>query len=130
MLGIARGIHYLHYEKGIAHLNLKPENIFVSDEQPLIGDLGLFRLLISKDRTSHTQWYWPPEGLLWGFSADIWALGLIFLELSIGIRLCELLPTEPPPCKQPEQSLKRLLDQLNDAELRVLISSMLQKNTA
>ncbi|XP_062179116.1 probable LRR receptor-like serine/threonine-protein kinase At4g37250 [Phragmites australis] len=43
--GVARGLAYIHEKKGV-HGNLKPSNILLSaDMEPLVGDLGLDRLL-------------------------------------------------------------------------------------
>ncbi|CAN6216208.1 unnamed protein product [Urochloa humidicola] len=43
--GVARGLAYIHEKKGV-HGNLKPSNILLgADMEPLIGDLGLDRLL-------------------------------------------------------------------------------------
>ncbi|CAL5053922.1 unnamed protein product [Urochloa decumbens] len=43
--GVARGLAYIHDKKGV-HGNLKPSNILLgADMEPLIGDLGLDRLL-------------------------------------------------------------------------------------
>lgn len=48
LLGVARGVAYLHELHGIsvAHRDLKPSNILLgADGQPKIADLGLFRLM-------------------------------------------------------------------------------------
>ncbi|CAO1948619.1 unnamed protein product [Urochloa humidicola] len=43
--GVARGLAYIHEKKGV-HGNMKPSNILLgADMEPLIGDLGLDRLL-------------------------------------------------------------------------------------
>ncbi|KAL6873444.1 hypothetical protein ACP4OV_013526 [Aristida adscensionis] len=43
--GVARGLAYVHEKKGV-HGNLKPSNILLgADMEPMIGDLGLDRLL-------------------------------------------------------------------------------------
>ncbi len=37
MLNIAKGLQYLHKIKLIAHKNIKPENIFIKNEEAIIG---------------------------------------------------------------------------------------------
>ncbi|KAL6603785.1 hypothetical protein ACP70R_044146 [Stipagrostis hirtigluma subsp. patula] len=50
--GVARGLAYVHEKKGV-HGNLKPSNILLgADMEPLIGDLGLDRL-ISGEAAAH-----------------------------------------------------------------------------
>jgi len=43
--GICEGLHYLHKEKHIIHMDLKPANILLDDDMvPKITDFGLARL--------------------------------------------------------------------------------------
>ncbi|KAI0502602.1 hypothetical protein KFK09_017556 [Dendrobium nobile] len=49
--GVARGLAYLH-DKKFLHGNLKPSNILLSaDLEPMIGDLGIDRLLATDNET-------------------------------------------------------------------------------
>jgi coatomer subunit beta' len=44
IIGICRGVHYLHKDKGIIHMDLKPGNILLDDLMvPKITDFGLSR---------------------------------------------------------------------------------------
>ena len=40
MISIAEGLVYLHYEKNLHHLNIKPENILIQDGKPMLSDIG------------------------------------------------------------------------------------------
>ena len=45
IIGICRGLHYLHKDKEIIHMDLKPGNILLDDLMvPKITDFGLSRL--------------------------------------------------------------------------------------
>jgi coatomer subunit beta' len=44
IFGILRGVHYLHKDKRIIHMDLKPGNILLDDNMvPKITDFGLSR---------------------------------------------------------------------------------------
>jgi coatomer subunit beta' len=44
IIGLCRGVHYLHKDKGIIHMDLKPGNILLDDLMvPKITDFGLSR---------------------------------------------------------------------------------------
>ena len=84
----------------IIHRDIKPENIFISEH----GDfkLGNFDIAQVLDRTSDlaargTYSYMAPEvykGEAYGFTADIYSLGLVLYRLLNGNRL-PFLPAEP-----------------------------------
>ena len=43
--GICRGLHYLHTECQIVHLDIKPQNILLDENmEPKIADFGMSRL--------------------------------------------------------------------------------------
>lgn len=99
-----RGVEALH-EVGIAHLDLKPENLLLVDDDTnpsgwrvKVSDFGLARAL-EQDEVLHpklqkdgigTPWYMAPEQVLAarpkevGTRADIYALGVILFELADG----------------------------------------------
>jgi len=84
---IAEGLAFIH-NRGILHLDLKPANIFLTDEGAKIGDFGLSRAAgESEELTSGTVAYIAPE-ILQGHQpdmrADLYSLGVIALELFSG----------------------------------------------
>jgi len=97
--GICHGLRYLHDNK-INHLDLKPENIMLDGQmEPKITDFGLSRLLEQGQSTLVTKHivgtlrYIAPEIIDKGeisFKADIYALGIIIIELLTGISLISL----------------------------------------
>ncbi|XP_055981673.1 interferon-induced, double-stranded RNA-activated protein kinase-like [Sorex fumeus] len=85
---IVEGVNYIH-EKGYIHRDLKPSNIFLVDEKQIkIGDFGFVTSLENdSQRTTDTgtDWYRSPEqnsSTNYGSEVDIYALGIIFLELT------------------------------------------------
>ncbi|XP_035716316.1 ribosomal protein S6 kinase alpha-5 [Folsomia candida] len=87
---LVKGVEHIH-KYGIIHRDLKPENIFTSFSDPKIikiGDLGIATSHSTSFSLTHTQatgtrLYFAPEqeGQRYGKSVDIYALGIIFLEL-------------------------------------------------
>jgi interleukin-1 receptor-associated kinase 1/coatomer subunit beta' len=58
--GICEGLHYLHKEKHIYHMDLKPANILLDDSMvPKIADFGLSRL-DDKSQTMSENRYGSP----------------------------------------------------------------------
>lgn len=90
--GICDGLCYLHENKSIIHMDLKPANILLDNRLvPKITDFGLSR----SAKNTHTKGifitvgYCAPEYLLYGKTstgADIYSLGIIILELLTGSR--------------------------------------------
>jgi serine/threonine protein kinase len=87
------GLKHIH-DLNIAHLDIKPSNIFVSkDGQLLIGDFGL-AFDLSKELTEDREGdrnYLAPEILEghYGKAADIFSLGLVILEMTANVDLPE-----------------------------------------
>ncbi|KZT34021.1 kinase-like protein [Sistotremastrum suecicum HHB10207 ss-3] len=107
MVGIFRGIRYLHHN-GIVHGDIKPSNILMSDKGvPLLGDFGLAKLQrgdlsmmehvdatfvsVSTATQEGTTRYMAPELFLDpgpsgiqpkpNFQTDVWAFGCVLLEI-------------------------------------------------
>ena len=99
MKGIAEGLFYLHRVKEIIHRDLKPENILLDSEwMPKIADMGVAKMLktYQVSTTIGTPIYMAYEMFEGDYSieADIWALGIIYMELVLGKRIFELLKGE------------------------------------
>lgn len=89
--GICDGLQYLHEEKHIIHMDLKPANILIDHHMvPKITDFGLSRT-DEKSRTTGVRYvsrgYCAPEynndGKM-SFKTDIYSLGAIIIELVTG----------------------------------------------
>uniref|UniRef100_A0ACD5TR01 Uncharacterized protein n=1 Tax=Avena sativa TaxID=4498 RepID=A0ACD5TR01_AVESA len=96
--GICQGLHFLHRER-INHLDLKPENVMLDAQmEPKITDFGLSRCLdqgqsIITQNILGTRRYIAPETIDKGeisFKSDIYALGIIIIELLTGIYKIDL----------------------------------------
>lgn len=94
--GVCSGLHYLHDECRIIHLDLKPQNILLDDHMmPKLADFGMSRLfgkqqsrIITKSRGG-TFGYMAPEYITNGLittKSDIFSLGIIIIELMTGHR--------------------------------------------
>ncbi|PAN41622.1 hypothetical protein PAHAL_8G056600 [Panicum hallii] len=90
--GICKGLHYLHKEKHIFHMDLKPDNILLDSFMvPKITDFGLSRF-DDKSQTMcanrcATLGYCAPEYLHAGrmsFKSDMYSLGVMIMELVTG----------------------------------------------
>lgn len=91
--GVCEGLQYLHLEKCILHMDLKPSNILLDHLMvPKITDFGISRHLdgISRAVTKElfmSLGYCAPEYLLRGevsFKTDIYGLGVIIKEIVTG----------------------------------------------
>ncbi|KAI9841120.1 MAG: hypothetical protein M1838_003695 [Thelocarpon superellum] len=89
---IATALGYLHDEQ-IRHKDIKPQNILIHGHNILLADFGLARdsSVSVLDATTEgrpnglTRQYAAPEVLSWdhrSYSADIWSLGCVFLEMT------------------------------------------------
>ncbi|KAF6997786.1 hypothetical protein CFC21_013967 [Triticum aestivum] len=97
--GICEGLQYLHDNK-INHRDLKPENIMLDAHmEAKITDFGLSRFLDQGQSKMITQnicgtpRYIAPEIIDKGeisFKSDIYALGIIIIELLVGMKMISL----------------------------------------
>jgi serine/threonine protein kinase len=86
------GLKYLHQEQKQVHRDLKPANIMLTRKGEVkLGDFGISKQLDNTLALAVTQCgttaYMSPErikGAKYAYDADIWALGLIFLEMCSG----------------------------------------------
>jgi hypothetical protein len=105
ILGILKPLHHLH-SHGICHLDLKPENVLlarsvdlhnVTHENVRLCDFGLVNMakkpeeckdIVRKGYACGTPGFFAPEMILQnefeGRQADMWSLGCIILELTLG----------------------------------------------
>lgn len=106
---IVAGIAYMH-SRDVMHLDLKPHNILYSkkDDRLVIADFGLSESLFCPSGAKNTLYdlvtaFWrPPEVFFYrkvrnpthGFPVDVWAVGLIILELAGQGRLFDPQDTE------------------------------------
>ncbi|PQQ13565.1 inactive protein kinase isoform X1 [Prunus yedoensis var. nudiflora] len=100
--GAARGLRYLHEDCRvgcIVHRDLRPNNILLThDFEPLVADFGLARLyseweMSNEDRVIGTSGYLAPEYVDGGqitHKVDVYAFGVVLLELMTGRRISEL----------------------------------------
>ena len=92
LLQMLQGLTYLHKERHSVHRDLKPANILINSAGFVkLSDFGISKELnfTQGQAATHcgTLAYMSPErirGELYSFSADLWSLGLIALEMSCG----------------------------------------------
>lgn len=108
---LTAGVRYLH-SLGIAHLDLKPENVLVFREGLKISDFGSAKFIPEGESLVYlgevvTSWWRPPE--MWvavkgettyGFEVDVWSLGLMAWCITTGLPPpylgCPFTPEEDP----------------------------------
>ncbi|XP_021658087.2 inactive protein kinase SELMODRAFT_444075 isoform X2 [Hevea brasiliensis] len=101
-IGTARGLRYLHEECRVGcvvHRDMRPNNILVThDFEPLAADFGLARWhsewnISTEERVIGTSGYLAPEYIDGGKitqKVDVYAFGVVLLELMTGKRISEL----------------------------------------
>uniref|UniRef100_A0ACD5YAI0 Uncharacterized protein n=1 Tax=Avena sativa TaxID=4498 RepID=A0ACD5YAI0_AVESA len=91
--GICTGLHYLHMEKCVLHMDLKPANILLDNDMlPKITDFGLSRPAGNSQTTSANNFsspgYCAPENIFgcgrMSVQSDMYSLGVIIIELVTG----------------------------------------------
>jgi serine/threonine-protein kinase len=85
---VAEALEHAHHA-GIAHLDMKPENVLLTDEAVKVADFGLVRAahVTSDTPLAGTAQYLAPEVLAGGAvdgRADIYALGVVAYECLAG----------------------------------------------
>lgn len=93
MYQISKGLLEIH-SKGIIHLDIKPENIYLdyNDKKIItfkIGDFNISNYINCDIKIDGDKKYMAPEVLknISDYSSDIFSLGLIYLEILKGINL-------------------------------------------
>ncbi|CAM0958909.1 unnamed protein product [Alopecurus aequalis] len=91
--GICEGLRYLHVDKSIIHMDLKPANILLDDHMvPKITDFGQSRFTENTHTIGErfiTLGYCAPEYWTYGqttYKADIYSLGVVIVELVTGTK--------------------------------------------
>ncbi|KAJ3692422.1 hypothetical protein LUZ60_012772 [Juncus effusus] len=98
IIGIARGIEYLHQgcNEQILHFDIKPHNILLDDNlNPKIADFGLAKLcakdqsIITMTAARGTMGYIAPEVYSRNFGtvsykSDVYSFGMLLLEIVVG----------------------------------------------
>ena len=90
--GVLQGLEYLHCQRKVVHRDIKPGNILMKlNGEPKITDFGISAELGQTqgllDSFKGTMCYMSPERIQnqdYNFAADIWSLGLTFLECAVG----------------------------------------------
>ncbi len=93
-LKLAKGLRCMHDDVQMAHLDLKPENVFMTnDGEPKISDFGMASPFGENSPAKGTPGYIPPEMIRQAFlgnqytissKADIWSFGCMLAELIHG----------------------------------------------
>lgn len=88
---VISGLVYLHDVKRVIHRDLKPSNLLISDHGHVkIADFGVSKLVQTLDVSSTyvgTMYFMAPERLEqgdYGFSSDVWSLGLTMVATVTG----------------------------------------------
>jgi hypothetical protein len=99
------------HEQGLAHYDLKPDNILMVEGQPKIADVGLVDLRAEPPPHSGTPLYMTPQG----HADDLYALGRILYELVSGRPALDFPRLPPELLRTPPAELTAALTILNRA---------------
>ncbi|KAA6373441.1 MAG: putative serine/threonine-protein kinase Nek3 [Streblomastix strix] len=130
---ILMGMNILHQQQ-IVHRDLKPENIlFDKDGQVKIADFGLAQKMMSKSYipAAGTKNYAPPEAYTqnrMNIQSDIWAFGIIFVEIITGVHPFEAQSQEETIKNISSGSFKPLPNYIKGG-IRELIEQMFKVDT-
>jgi serine/threonine-protein kinase len=125
---LANALHRAH-RAGIIHGDVKPANIFVTDEGHIkLGDFGIARYATQVSGTGKlvgTPAYLSPEQIHGGAQdhrSDIFSLGIILYQMACGVRpfdgssvtaVCaQIVATEPPPPSRHNPDLPKEFDRI------------------
>jgi serine/threonine protein kinase len=111
MLEISKGVLYLHSSK-VVHRDIKAENVLLMRNKIKITDFGLSKVMISNksNRSNNmtkgigTYSYMSPEMLDkqdYSYEVDIWAMGILFIEMVVGERI-SAIEQDQFPQKKPD----------------------------
>lgn len=113
-VSVTRAVHFAHYRRGVAHLDLKPENVLfrtVDDawDVPKVGDWGLSRHLIDQSRSieGFTPAYAAPEQ----FDPDYGSVDSLTDVYQLGATFYTLFTGHPPFEGRPETIMRKVLDE-------------------
>ena len=88
---VLQGLDYIH-RRGLIHRDIKPSNVLIGDYYK-ITDFGLSAVVLELESIARscvgTPWYMAPEVIQqepYSYSADIWSLACLLLELKTGER--------------------------------------------
>jgi serine/threonine protein kinase len=139
---IATALDYMHTQKKLCHMDIKPENILLKGT-PLevrLSDFGLTTKIGDSRRPGGTWHYAAPEqiskqrgGLITADAPmDIWQLGIVFVELFKGPANNHFRELSPKDSKSPaERKLahdKTLRELSQDTPINSLIKRMISLN--
>lgn len=115
---VISGLVYLHDVKRVLHRDLKPSNLLISEDGHVkIADFGVSKLIQTLAVSSTyvgTMCYMAPERLelgMYGFSSDVWSLGLTMIGSVTGKN-----PWAPPE----EMNLYQLLGRMAEGSTPTL----------
>jgi serine/threonine protein kinase len=134
----ARGAHALH-EVGVSHRDIKPQNVFVTDDGGVLGDLGLAQLLNRGQTVTGIGpigaiEYMAPEMIrdaAGSRAADVWALGATLHRALTGTSLYPgLVPGDLLASLRHVLSTRPLIDPDLDPDAHSLIEACLAQDPA
>lgn len=138
-------LHYLHVQKGIAHHDIKPQNIVVD---ACTGDIKLIDFALASEDVANSSCFWgtpsyqSPEQLssttktFDGSKSDIWSFGIMLWEL-----LSFTLPYKPTTTtttslkdidtlsnQHPEAQVFSVMKRISNDPVPPLVSEMIKSN--